>query len=154
MCFSRFYQISVVVMFSTFFLFGGEIISAQDNTKSPFFKIHFIIPIHTETYTAVTKDNIEKEGRSVIFMYKHQFPSDLLEILRKTPTNDAILLNGIRIKAEFVNLASVYYVDRNGIVLQENTGELFRISEDQIKTIEDSLKSFVGVVDTDSYTYE
>lgn len=116
-------------------------------------RLYFVVPFSIETYLPITMENIEDQGYAIWFMEKHQFISELLNILKSHPTNTnkQIHPKGIRLKVDFGELEGVFFVDRNGVILQKDTNATFSLSENELEYLQKQLQYFIGVVDIKAF---
>lgn len=132
-------------------LISDRITESKVMVSEPLLKLYFVIPFSIETYAPITMENIEEDSRLLLFMQEHKFVSELERILQLHQTKRKILSDGIRLKAVFGKSKSVFFVDRNGIVLNQDSGTTFRLTAQELESLEKRLESFRGIIDVTAY---
>ena len=137
---------------SIIFIVGLGILGVLMNSNSvradkPLARLYFVVPFSIETFVPITMQNIEEHGDTIWFMQEHPFVSELLNVLKSHPTKGQILSKGIRLKADFGESGGVFFVDRNGMVWQQDTGSTFSLSAEKVEQLQKQLQYFMGVVD-------
>jgi hypothetical protein len=132
----------------------------------PRLRLYFLIPFAIETYIAVTADNIEDHGYNIWFVGDHKFVPWLLRLLQSEdhkfvpwllrllqlrPKSPTIISKGIRLKADFGKTGGVFFIDRDGTVMQQQSGATFSLSAGELRELEKRLEDFPGVVDVRAF---
>ncbi|MGH9429573.1 MAG: hypothetical protein ACRD2L_25085 [Terriglobia bacterium] len=106
-----------------------------------------------ETFIPITKDNIEQATHAISFVAReqflgeHPFISQLRTLLESHPSPGKLATLAIRVKADFRPRGDIYYVDIDGVVQKESTGQMFLLTEEEKKDLEKRMNYFVGVID-------
>lgn len=91
------------------------------------------------------------QASQVMFVQEHQFASELLKTITSHPPNEKFNPQAVRLKADFGSSGGVYFVDRAGTVIKQNSTDSFHLSLEDMKRIEIQLRNFVGVIDVNAY---
>ena len=109
-------------------------------------KIYFI-PFKDETYGPITIDDIEDASiYSIWFTEKNAFIEKLKKLLESKEKSKGVDNDVIRLKVEFVEERSIYFVDQEGNVMKNHKSN-FRIPKKELENLEKEILYFSGVVD-------
>lgn len=146
----------VILMSVVCVLMRGTIAEADAPVKrlhEPVLRLYFAIPFAIETFAPITEKSLEEEGRSIWFMFPHKFVHDLKSLLEAHPIllKEEFYDGTLRVLAVIPDSGDRYLVNKRGVVLKKNTGELFELSRDDIIELEVRLNSLRGIVDVTVY---
>jgi len=137
---------SGVILLSLVIFVGSVVAARRAMADEPLLRLYFV-PFAIETYIPITTANIEEHGNTIWFLEAHPFIPKLSAALKSRPTKRQILSNGIRLKADLGPSAGVFFVDRNGTVLNEQSGATFVLLPKELERLEKEIRYFIGVVD-------
>jgi hypothetical protein len=144
-------RIPVIILIIGLSILSVLMTSSGVRADKPLMRLFFVVPFSIETYVPITIQNIEEQGHTIWFMEEQPFISELLNMLKSRPTKRQILTKGVRLKADFGESGSVFFIDRNGSILQQNTGATFNLSAEQLEQLQRQLHYFIGVVDVKAF---
>ncbi len=131
---------------------GNPTWAGECMTAEPIAKLYFVVPFSIETYIPITIESIEEgAAHHVVFMNPHSFVEKLPGVLQSHPTNKTLNLKGIRLKFKLYDSESVFWVDREGVVGREGSNTNYLLTGEELASLEQELKSFIGVVDVKAY---
>ena len=110
----------------------------------------FYVEFSVAPYASITKSNIETSANYELWFYgRHFFIPRIVSMLQKSPSAKALDLQNIRLKVVIFEKGKdlVYFVDRMGRISREDTGTLFELVDDELKSIHESIMKYRGVVD-------
>lgn len=108
-------------------------------------KIYFT-PFAIQTYLPMTMDNIQENSIYKIWFVKNHKQKKLLNLLEARKADKTIDNKLIRLKIDFIESNTVFYVDQNGVVLKDNQYS-FIMTSTELKDLEDEILQFDGVID-------
>jgi hypothetical protein len=106
----------------------------------------YLIPFEIDTYVPVTMADIEvKSHFAIAFRKSHTFVTELRSSLTSKRSNRIIDDRVIRMRVQLSS--EVFFVDQDGVVLEQTKGARYELSKDQRAKIETEVARFAGVMD-------
>jgi hypothetical protein len=115
-------------------------------------KLHFVVPFSIETYMPMTMENIETDSYEVWIAADHKIVNKLNQTLQLRPSRKTFHEKEIRLKADFGSSLSIFFLDKEGVVLRKLDGERFELTNKELEHVEQLLQEMIGVVDIKAHS--
>ena len=138
----------LVIFLSVLTLRGQEKSSMEMRGGKTMMQIYFI-PFSIETYVPITINDIVDKSLYVIWFTKdHPLIPYFQRTLQMSPTKRKLDDRVIRMKVEFGQ--NTFFVDKEGGVLNKESGKSYRLSKKQLDEIENKILYFSGAIDVNA----
>lgn len=145
--------IFMAVIFVSSLTAGGTELNKPKDMERILMRIYFT-PFTSETYVPLTMEEIEERCTYMIWFIKehpstrlkeHPFVLKLKNLFGLKSTN--VQIDNLLIRLKVILGDEIFFVDKNGVVLNKSTERTFSLSKTQRMEIQEEIINYSGVID-------
>jgi len=144
-------MMKIILIFFYVAVFTLSNLAASENESdeiSTSMKLHYIV-FKSSPYGQVSYEDVTRSPHYVFWFYgEHRFIGHMRKVLEKREKSEKINTDQIRLKVEILgNSKATYFVDRNGVVENKESGQTYKLNDDELFQLHQEILEYKGVVD-------